>query len=145
MATASDDIDWTAIRETAGGYPLEAFAFVQKGLGYTVERIHQVGQGSQAGMERSDLGRHVSGQQLCLGLRDFALDRWGMMAPAVLETWNVRRTEDFGRMVFAMIEHGLMSKTPQDTLDDFRAVFDFDEAFAPSAVAASVLDRVGRE
>lgn len=139
MATGPDDIDWMAIRETAGGYPLEAFAFVQRGLGETVARIHQ------GPPDRSELGRHVSGQQLCLGLRDLALSRWGMMAPAVLESWNVRRTEDFGRMVFAMIEHGVMSKTPQDSLEDFRAVFDFDEAFAPSALAASVLDRTGRE
>jgi uncharacterized repeat protein (TIGR04138 family) len=139
MANGPDDIDWTAIRETAGGYPLEAFAFVQKGLGETVDRIHN------APTDRSELGRHVSGQQLCLGLRDFALSRWGMMAPAVLESWNVRRTEDFGRMVFAMIEHGVMSKTPQDSLEDFRSVFDFDEAFAPSALAASVLDRARGE
>ena len=139
MATGADDIDWMAIRETAGGYPLEAFMFVQKGLGETVDRIHR------DPADRSDLGRHVSGQQLCLGLRDLALSRWGMMAPAVLESWNVRRTEDFGRMVFAMIEHGVMSKTPQDSLDDFRSVFDFEEAFAPSVLAASVLDRARGE
>lgn len=139
MASGPEEIDWTAVRETAGGYPLEAFIFVQKGLGETVDRIHH-----DPG-ERSDLGRHVSGQQLCLGLRDLALSRWGMMAPAVLESWNVRRTEDFGRMVFAMIEHGVMSKTPQDSLEDFRSVFDFDEAFAPAALAASVIDRAGRE
>ena len=29
-----------------------------------------------------------------------------------------------------MIEEGLMSKTADDTLEDFRAVFDFDEAFS---------------
>ncbi|MBL9119659.1 MAG: hypothetical protein JNL80_07085 [Phycisphaerae bacterium] len=74
--------------------------------------------------------RHVSGQQLCLGLRDYAIKRYGMMAPAVLRSWNLRRTDDFGRIVFAMIEHGLMSKTAEDTLEDFQAVYDFDEAFA---------------
>lgn len=94
------------------------------------------GQGGDAASGRSMVGRmrsdsrHVTGQQLCLGLRDYAIKRYGMMAPAVLRTWNLRRTEDFGRIVFAMIEHGLMSKTADDTLEDFRSVYDFDEAFA---------------
>ena len=68
-----------------------------------------------------------------------------MMASTVLESWNIHRTDDFGRIVFAMIEHGVMSKTPQDSPADFRGVFDFDEAFAPAAVAASVVDRIGRD
>jgi uncharacterized repeat protein (TIGR04138 family) len=137
MTTGHDSIDWKAILDTAGGYPIEAFEFVRDGLAYTVSRIH----------EQPDslppLARHVSGQQLCLGLRDHALDRWGMMAATVLTSWNIHRTDDFGRIVFAMIEHGVMSKTPQDSLADFRGVFDFDEAFAPSTVAAAFLDRVG--
>lgn len=139
MATGQDSIDWDAVRETAGGYPREALDFVREGLAYTVARIHENPQ------LMSELDRHVSGQQLCLGLRDLALERWGMMASTVLVSWNLRRTDDFGRIVFAMIDHGVMSKTPQDTLADFRAVYDFDEAFSPSIVAASVLARAGRE
>jgi uncharacterized repeat protein (TIGR04138 family) len=139
MATGHESIDWASILESAGGYPLEAFEFVRDGLQYTVTRIHEHPD------SLPELSRHVSGQQLCLGLRDHALNRWGMMAPAVLEAWNIHRTDDFGRIVFAMIEHGVMSKTPQDSLADFRGVFDFDEAFAPAAVAASVVDRIGRD
>ncbi len=85
--------------------------------------------GALIGRMQSD-SRHVTGQQLCLGLRDFAINRYGMMAPAVLRAWNLRSTDDFGRIVFAMIEHGLMSKTAEDSLEDFRSVYDFDEAFA---------------
>ena len=48
----------------------------------------------------------------------------------VLSHWHVRRTEDFGRIVFAMIAEGLMSKTDDDTPEDFRAVYDFEEAFS---------------
>jgi uncharacterized repeat protein (TIGR04138 family) len=139
MATGHEPIDWTTILETAGGYPMEAFEFVRDGLAYTVSRIHEQPE------SLPELSRHVSGQQLCLGLRDHALDRWGMMASTVLESWNIHRTDDFGRIVFAMIEHGVMSKTPQDSLADFRGVFDFDEAFAPSAVAATVRDRIPRD
>lgn len=75
------------------------------------------------------LNRHVGGRDLCWGLRDFALRRWGMMARLVLETWNIRKTEDFGRIVFGFIEADLMQKQPEDSLDDFQDVYCFDEAF----------------
>lgn len=98
------------------------------------------GAGSRmVGRMQSD-SRHVSGQQLCLGLRDYAIKRYGMMAPAVLRAWNIRATDDFGRIVFAMIDHRLMSKTAEDSLDDFRSVYDFDEAFARE----ELLRHVGR-
>lgn len=139
MPTEHEKIDWSEILESAGGYPFDAFEFVRDGLAYTLGRIHEHPE------SLPELDRHVSGQQLCLGLRDHALDRWGMMASTVLASWNIRRTDDFGRIVFAMIDHGIMSKTPQDSQSDFRGVYDFDEAFAPSVVAASVLARAGRE
>ncbi|MBM4106755.1 MAG: hypothetical protein FJ257_10830 [Phycisphaerae bacterium] len=117
------EIDWKKLLKTAGPYPLEAFQFVQQGLGHTVERVETYG-----GLAEGQ-GRHVSGQQLCLGLRDFAIQQYGLLAPTVLRSWNVVRTDDFGRIVFAMIEHGLMSKTSDDSLEDFRGVYDFAEAF----------------
>ncbi len=142
MSSAENDTDWNAIARTAGPYPLEAFAFVREGLNHTVQRVHDVEQAAEAmaGELAGSQSHHVTGQQLCMGLRDYAIDRYGMLAPAVLSAWNVRRTDDFGRIVFAMIEHGLMSKTAEDTLEDFRAVFDFDEAFARD----ELLRHVGR-
>lgn len=75
------------------------------------------------------LNRHISGRQLCWCLRDFALERWGMLARTVLESWGIRRTRDFGHIVFAFIECDLMRKQDGDTIDDFDEVFDFAEAF----------------
>jgi len=109
------------IAEDSGTYPPEAYEFVQAGLQYTVERLH-------AGRHR-EKGQHVSGRELSAGLREFALMQWGLMARAVLRRWNITRTEDFGRIVFALVEHGWMSKTEDDTLEDFRNVFDFATAF----------------
>jgi uncharacterized repeat protein (TIGR04138 family) len=112
----------------AGPYPLAAYAFVQEGLRFTVRRVQEdrAQDNGLGGMASSD---HVSGQQLCVGLRDYAIEQYGMLARVVLEHWQIRRTDDFGRMVFAMIEAGSMSKTPQDCPEDFSGVFDFDEAF----------------
>ncbi len=74
------------------------------------------------------LNRNVSGHDLCWALRDFALRRWGNLADVVLRHWNVKCTQDFGRIVFALVEHGLMQKEPHDSASDFKDVFDFDEA-----------------
>ena len=82
--------------------------------------------------------RHISGQELCIGLRDLAIDKYGLLAPIVLEHWNVRRTNDFGRIVFAMIDAGLMTRNNDDTMDDFRAVYDFDEAFSRDTLLARI-------
>ena len=58
-----------------------------------------------------------------------ALAKWGLMARTVLARWNISKTLDFGRIVFAMVDNGVMQKTDEDTLDDFRDVFDFKSAF----------------
>ena len=122
MGVTSESM-WEMVRERAGGYPPEAFLFVQEGLRRTVERLAEA-KGEPEGAER-----HVSGQELCIGLRSHAIDQYGLLARAVLEHWRIRRTEDFGRIVFILIESGLMRKTEEDSIEDFSGVFDFDEAF----------------
>jgi uncharacterized repeat protein (TIGR04138 family) len=103
-------------------YSREAFDFVRRGLTYTVDRVH-------AAQTDPKASRHVSGAQLCEGLREFAIMRWGFLARAVLRRWNVTRTEDFGRIVFTLVESGEMSKTDEDTVEDFNRVYDFATAF----------------
>jgi len=115
--------DIKAMLERTGPFPPQAYEFVRSGLAHTVSLIH--GNGSRS----DDDSRHVSGQQLCIGLKDFAVKQYGLLARTVLSKWNITTTEDFGRIVFGMISAGLMRKTDEDTMDDFRLVFDFDEAF----------------
>jgi len=108
-------------------YPLEAYLFVQRGLDFTVRRIH--GEPPEEADEQAHQSRHVSGKDLCFGLRDFAVEEYGMLARTVLKRWNIQRSEDFGQIVFAMVEAGVMQKTDDDTLDDFDAVLNFSNAF----------------
>jgi uncharacterized repeat protein (TIGR04138 family) len=111
-----------------GRYPPEAFAFLHDGLNHAVETVH----GESVPEDASEMeapGNHVSGQQLTWALRDLAIERWGMLARTVLRRWNIRRTIDFGNMVYLMIDAGFMRKTEEDSLEDFRDVYDFDEAF----------------
>jgi uncharacterized repeat protein (TIGR04138 family) len=120
---AEANINWKAIRTRAGSYPQEAFQFVRRGLTHTSSVVH--GEGESEGAER-----HVSGGQLCMGLRDYAIRQYGLLARTVLAHWGITKTEDFGRIVFALIDAGIMRKSPEDCLEDFQGVFDFDEAFS---------------
>ena len=111
--------------EETGRYPIEAFEFVRHGLNHTVQKIH----GDVRG--KSEQACHVSGQQLCWGLRNYAVEKYGILAHTVLEHWGIVRTGDFGRIVFAMVDNKLMQKTDDDDVRDFHNVFDFRAAFSP--------------
>ncbi len=131
-------IDWARIREIGGIYPQAAYDFVRRGLMHTVKLVH--GEEALRGEpDPDDESRHVNGQQLCFGLKDYAISRYGLMARTVFAHWSIHRTEDFGRIVFAMVEGGLMRKTERDRFEDFQGVYDFDDAFGslePSEHAA---------
>ena len=78
------------------------------------------------------LNRHVGGREFCWALRDYAVNRWGILARTVLENWRITNTKDFGRIVFGFIDYDLMRKQANDRLEDFENVFSFDEAFDTS-------------
>jgi len=99
-------------------YHDDAYAFVREALDHTQQTI---GKGLR--------GRHVSGQELLTGIRDLALQQFGPMAMTVFEEWGIRTCEDFGEIVFTMVEIGLLAKTDKDTRADFQGGYDFFEAF----------------
>jgi uncharacterized repeat protein (TIGR04138 family) len=51
------------------------------------------------------------------------------MAKTVLNRWGVRQCEDFGEIVFNLVEKRILGKTEQDRKEDFSGGYDFDEAF----------------
>ncbi|MEM9881752.1 MAG: Minf_1886 family protein [Planctomycetota bacterium] len=116
-------------------YPLDAFVFVQRGLDFTVRRAHGDLPDDYDPDDDEQPSRHVTGRMLCEGLRDFALEQYGLLAATVLRRWRVTGCEDFGEIVFAMVESGMMHKTDDDSLDDFRGVFSFREAFGQAPLA----------
>lgn len=116
-------------------YPLDAFVFVQRGLDFTVRRIHGELEDDYDPDDLDQPSRHVSGRMLCEGLRDHAIQQYGLLAGTVLSRWRVTRCEDFGHIVFAMVESGMMHKTDDDSIDDFANVFSFQEAFGGASLA----------
>ena len=127
METTQPNIE-SQFKRASLPYPEEAYEFVREGLGYTECRLEAEGK------ELAANPRHMKGQELCIGLRDFAIERWGLMAPAVLRHWQIQRTEDFGRIVFVLVNEGTLSKTDDDSLADFRGVYDLVEAFGQDGV-----------
>jgi len=103
-------------------YALEAYEFIYAALAHAQQML-----GRQPD-EDSKEENHVSGKQLLEGARDLALREFGLMARSVFRMWGINATEDFGHIVFNLVDAGLMSKTSEDNLDDFRHVFDLDEA-----------------
>ena len=102
-------------------YPREAYNFVREGLDHTQKMIGK--------LPKNDLPRHVSGRQLLDGIRDHALRQFGPMTITVLHEWGLRRCEDFGEIVFNMVENSLLAKTDSDTREDFKGGYTFEEAF----------------
>lgn len=80
-------------------------------------------------VESLDRPRHISGRELTEGVRLLALERFGPLARTVLEHWGIRQTEDVGDIVFHLVDYGVLKKQDEDSPEDFRAVFDFEEAF----------------
>ena len=106
-------------------YAYEAYEFIDRALKHTQKTL---------GRERSpdavpgDPRLHVSGRELLEGVRTLALAEFGLLARTVFGMWGIQRTEDFGNIVFNLIEAGLMSRTDEDNLGDFRDVYDFEQA-----------------
>lgn len=96
----------------------EGYAFVREALDHTQKTI---GKGARV--------RHVTGQELLEGIRDFALAQFGPMAMMVLEEWGIRSCQDFGDIVFNMVDIGLLAKTEKDSRADFAVGYDFYDAF----------------
>lgn len=96
-------------------YKFEAYSFVMAALHHTVSKLPK--------------SRHISGSELLHGIRNYAQEQFGPMARTVLNYWGVRKTEDFGQIVFALVEVGILRKQPDDTLEDFKDVYDFKEVF----------------
>jgi uncharacterized repeat protein (TIGR04138 family) len=101
-------------------YDTEAYTFVREGLDHTLKSLKR---------SANSTHRHVTGQELLNGLRDHALKEYGPMSKAVLNEWGIRTCEDFGNIVFNLVNSSILGKTDADSPNDFKNGFNFDEAF----------------
>lgn len=101
-------------------YHRDAYVFLRDALDYTTKAQKKI-KGAPV--------RHVAGPELLDGVRQYALKEFGPMVVTVLSYWGIRNTEDFGHMVFNLIGAGIFGKTDEDSIEDFKGVYDFNEAF----------------
>jgi uncharacterized repeat protein (TIGR04138 family) len=112
---ATLDAAFALIRERDGRYHERAYLFVLAALEFAQGRL----------AER----RHLSGAELAWACRDFALEQFGLLARGVLEYWGVASTEDLGRIVFTLIDVGLLARQDSDRIEDFAGVYEFGDVF----------------
>src|SRR3954469_9354960 len=101
-------------------YQREAYIFLRDSLDFTTKQQKKA---------KGTTVRHVSGPELLEGVRHYALKEFGPMVVTVFDSWGIRSCEDVGHMVFNLIGAGIFGKTEEDSIEDFKSVFDFHEAF----------------
>jgi uncharacterized repeat protein (TIGR04138 family) len=113
----ADDV-MARIRARGGQYHERGYLFVLATIEFLQTRL--------------ELRRHVSGPELAWACRDFAQQQFGLLAPGVLAHWGIKRTEDIGRIVFTLVEVGLLVTQPGDSETDFEGVYQFADVFGDS-------------
>lgn len=124
-STFEDDV--RKLREQDNRYAEEAYFFIREALDFTVKFFKKPADGPK---------RHVTGKELMEGVRHYAVREYGPMALRVLNHWGVTRTEDFGEIVFHLVDLGRLGKTESDTRADFAGGYEFHEAFVAPFLAS---------
>ncbi len=108
------------IVERDARYQREAYLFVREALNFTQKVVSK---------QNKDKVRHVTGQELLAGIREYALSQYGPMTHLLLTEWGLHSCQDFGEIVFNMVDGNLLAKTENDSRDAFKDGYDFDQAF----------------
>jgi uncharacterized repeat protein (TIGR04138 family) len=113
-------------------YQRDAYAFLRDALDFTTKHQKKV---------KGVSVRHVTGPELLDGVRQYALKEFGPLVMTVFDSWGIHSCEDIGNMVFNLIGAGVFGRTEEDSIEDFKNVYDFEEAFvkpfAPAKPAAA--------
>jgi uncharacterized repeat protein (TIGR04138 family) len=104
-----------------GRYERDAYHFLRESLDFTVQRLKK--------LQPSRVSSHVSGQELLEGIRAYAIKQFGPMVVTVFEYWGIRRCEDFGEMVYLLIQTGAFGQSATDSKRDFEGGYTFHDAF----------------
>ena len=101
-------------------YHRDGYIFLRDALDFTTKQQKKV---------KGVSVRHVTGPELLDGVRQYALKEFGPMVMTVFDSWGIQSSEDVGHMVFNLIGAGIFGKTEQDSIEHFKNVYDFEEAF----------------
>ncbi len=99
-------------------YQPDGYHFLRDALDHTVSELRN---------DELEEHRHVTGPELLNGVVAYAVQEFGSMAVAVLESWGIGEGEDIGAMVFQLIEAGAFGRSEEDSPNDFKNVLDLRE------------------
>ena len=116
-----DDFDQAidAILTRDPRYGRGAYHFLREALDYSQEKL----------LKSAGKGRHLTGQELLQGIREYALQQFGPMTLTVFDDWGIHSCPDWGEIVYHLIDQKILSKTDTDSKSDFASVYDFQEVF----------------
>jgi len=117
-------------------YSMEAYYFVREALDFTQKKLVR--------NKKIQQPQHISGEELLEGSRNFTLKEYGPMGFFVLAAWGINQSSDIGELVFNMVESNLLSKTDEDTREDFSGGFKFSEALVWPFLPPSKLPKKAR-
>jgi uncharacterized repeat protein (TIGR04138 family) len=101
-------------------YQRDAYVFLRDALDFTTKQQKKI---KGVGV------RHVNGPELLDGVRRYALKEFGPMVMTVFDNWGIHSCEDIGNIVFNLIGAGVFGKTEEDSIEDFKNVYNFEDAF----------------
>ena len=110
-----------AIQQEDSRYDKAAYVFLRQALDYTLNELSK--------SQKNPLSRHISGKELLEGIRCFALREYGPMSFYLLRSWGINSCEDFGNIVFNLVESEVLGKTDEDSPKDFENGYEFKDAF----------------
>lgn len=130
--------DINSILKKDNSYKAESYIFLLNSLDYTLETFKKR-------HNRLVSQRHITGQEMSYGIKDFAIKLFGPTAKLVLNSWGIYKTIDFGKIVYNLIEVGLMGKNSKDKLSDFENVFNFENVFIKNYVFSTDIKKTNHK
>ena len=103
------------IRTKDPRYKEDAYTFVMEALNFTQKKYRHA--------------THVTGEQMLDGMRELLIEKFGPLTMMVLKHWGIESTEDFGNIVFNLVDFNVLSKTEEDRIEKFRDAYDFKDVF----------------
>jgi uncharacterized repeat protein (TIGR04138 family) len=101
------------IRETDESFGPEAYLLVMEALDHTMTVLGE--------------HRHVTASELLDGFCAHAKRKYGVLALAVVERWGIGSASDIGRIVYQLVDAGVLRKQDSDRFEDFDGGCDLKE------------------
>lgn len=101
------------LRLSYPNYTLESYQFVSNAVSATIAKLAA--------------HRHISAAELLAGIREYAHERYGAVAPLVMDKMGLRTARNVGEVVYLLISVNVLSASQDDSPEDFNVAFSWDD------------------